>query len=369
MSTEQMSLDSEAPLLMSAYDSKISLYDDFRFAAEAVLRELVRLEGVRVHSITSRTKTRDSFSEKLGRDTKDGYEELCDVTDLIGIRVITHIEDEVDKIGDLIQREFVVDGANSVDKRQALDPDRFGYLSLHYVCSFDESRTRLAENRRFSGLKFEVQVRSILQHAWAEIEHDLGYKAGSVIPAAMRRRFSRLAGLLEIADNEFMRLRDELDTYAANVPNDIAREPSSVALDDVSLASFISTNQVLRELDLEMAAFVKRPLAEKTSSSLAAMLNYAGIETIEEMSLALDKYREVILLQWKERLASRDLKGSVGKGIGLFHLSQVLLVVEGGEAKLMEAFAHLGIGSGVFKNTVNPADAIQNALRATGYAE
>ena len=55
----------------------------------------------------------------------------------------------------------------------------------------------------------EVQVRTILQHAWAEIEHDIQYKSTIAIPNTIRRRFMALAGLLEIADREFQAIQNE----------------------------------------------------------------------------------------------------------------------------------------------------------------
>ena len=67
----------------------------------------------------------------------------------------------------------------------------------------------LPEYARYDGLKAEIQVRTILQHAWAEIEHDIQYKSVEVIPTPIRRRFMALAGLLEIADREFQTIQNE----------------------------------------------------------------------------------------------------------------------------------------------------------------
>ncbi|HEV7673377.1 MAG TPA: RelA/SpoT domain-containing protein [Candidatus Angelobacter sp.] len=168
--------------ILKEYDAGISLFGDFKASCQRLVAELLRLEGVTVHSVHARVKERPKLQEKLGREGKN-YRSLKDVTDIIGVRVITHFEDEVDKIGALIEREFVIDTDKSVDKRKLLDPDRFGYLSLHYICSLSQDRIRLAENRRFRELACEIQIRSILQHAWAEIEHDLGYKSGHGIPS------------------------------------------------------------------------------------------------------------------------------------------------------------------------------------------
>ena len=107
---------------------------------------------------------------------------------LYGARLITYFADEVEHLASLVETEFEIDRVNSVDKRQTQEPDRFGYLSVHYIAELKDTRTSLPEYRRFKGVKFEVQVRSILQHTWAEIEHDLQYKNVEAIPRELRRR-------------------------------------------------------------------------------------------------------------------------------------------------------------------------------------
>ena len=119
-----------------------------------------------------------------------------------------------------------------------MDPDRFGYVSLHYVLELSPERSRMSEYRRFAGLKAELQIRSLLQHVWAETEHDLGYKSAAGVPKLIRRRFARLAGMLEIADAEFVALRDELTQYELEVPERVQQEPASVQLDKASLRAY-----------------------------------------------------------------------------------------------------------------------------------
>src|SRR5690606_38795364 len=97
------------------------------------------------------------------------------------------------------------------------------------------------------------------------------------IPSTVRRRFSRLAGLLEIADNEFRRLRDELIVYAREVPKQIESAPSTVLLDDVSLASFIESNSELAAIDNQMAEVAGRDLRLGKWENLAAALNHVGL--------------------------------------------------------------------------------------------
>lgn len=89
-----------------------------------------------------------------------------------------------------------------------MQEERFGYQSIHYLVQLTAGRARLPEYSAFSDAIAEIQVRTILQHAWAEIEHDIQYKSVSVIPQETHRRFTSLAGLLEIADREFQAIQE-----------------------------------------------------------------------------------------------------------------------------------------------------------------
>jgi DNA ligase D-like protein (predicted polymerase) len=111
------------------------------------------------------------------------------------MRVITFYADDVDKVASALDRLFTVDWENSVDKRKLLETDSFGYLSLHYICSVEDFPYR-----------FEIQIRTVLQHAWANIIHDTGYKSGVEIPKRYIRSLSRLAGLLELVQMNTLEL-------------------------------------------------------------------------------------------------------------------------------------------------------------------
>ena len=133
---------------------------------------------------------------------------LEDITDLAGVRIIAFFPSAVEKIGDCIREEFEVLEHENLS-RSLLQEERFGYQSEHYLVRLDSKRTVLPEYEPHRGLIAEVQVRTILQHAWAEIEHDIQYKSSITIPNTIRRRFMALAGLLEIADREFQTIQDK----------------------------------------------------------------------------------------------------------------------------------------------------------------
>jgi hypothetical protein len=133
---------------------------------------------------------------------------LTDIQDLCGARVITFLPNTVAEVDKVIKEEFVV--FERTDKAESLrEEERFGYQSVHYIVRLRENRASLPEYRRFKDNVAEIQVRTILQHAWAEIEHDIQYKSVETIPSSVRRRFMSLAGILEMADREFQGIQDE----------------------------------------------------------------------------------------------------------------------------------------------------------------
>jgi len=198
-------------------DEVIKKYDSeqmgtYRLLSEKMkefLSSILSSKGIVPHSITSREKNPEKLREKIPTEGKV-YDSLSNnITDLAGVRIITYFPSDVDKIVPLIEKEFKVDPKHSVDKRLCLDPAIFGYASVHFVVEFRSEVLKLPEFAIFNKMKCEIQVRTILQHAWAEIEHDIVYKSPEDIPFRLRRRFACLAGLLEIADREFESLRQD----------------------------------------------------------------------------------------------------------------------------------------------------------------
>ena len=136
--------------ILGQYDERVDLYRGLTSKAKSLVEEMLREEGIRIHSVTSRVKMRESLREKIARSDKN-YSELSDVTDIAGVRVITYFDDDVDRVAECLEREFVGDWENSIDRRAALDPDRFGYLSLHYIAELRACADRSWSARR-SGL-------------------------------------------------------------------------------------------------------------------------------------------------------------------------------------------------------------------------
>lgn len=220
--------------------------------AQALEASLRADTSLKLHSVSWRLKDRDSLARKLARPDRN-YTDLWTITDLVGLRVITYFEEGVDRVGELIEATMPVDFTHSTDKRRRTSTE-FGYRSLHYVVrALGELPERAC---------FEVQVRTVLEHAWAEIEHDLGYKASEEVPAAVRRRLSRLAGLLELADQEFGAIRRDLEGYARSLPARIETAGAPVPLDRLSLVALLNLPEV-RTLDGDIAALLGRELGDE----------------------------------------------------------------------------------------------------------
>jgi putative GTP pyrophosphokinase len=255
-----------------------------------IIKTLLGSGGLKVHSVNFRVKEESSAIRKL--ETKRGkYRSCADLTDLLGIRVITYYPDEVDRVAEILEHEFSVDIANSIDKRAILDADQFGYLSKHYVLTLSPERAALGEYAHFRGRCFEVQIRSVLQHAWAEIEHDLGYKADRELPAPMRRRFFRIAGLLEVADEEFRALRRAIEEYHAYVDAKLVLAPESLPVDQATVNAVKVRDVILVSLEQNLIETLNAEVIDDPQGIMAAQeakrLKVVGIENIRALHEAL----------------------------------------------------------------------------------
>jgi len=330
--------------IMEQYDTQIHLYDAFAGKIRDLLSEILNSNQIRIHSLQYRLKDENSLTVKLF-DSVGRYSHLNEVTDIAGIRIITYFHDDVYKIADLIEQEFKVDRLNSIDKKALLAPDRFGYLSMHHIVSLSPARSKLTEYKRFRGLKAEIQTRSILQHSWAEIEHDLGYKSKQEIPKAIMRRFFRLASLLEIADQEFVNIRDELGRYERDTLKRIESTPQLLKLDKTSLNAFVCNNKLVDRLDRELASIANAPLCEygRYPPFSPALFKYFQIETIADLATKLEQHCDEIIAFAIKSMANRRFF-RIMRGISLHYLTVLLIASTRNVEQILVIFDKFKIG-------------------------
>ena len=180
---------------------------------EVLVRTLLDDAGINYLSVTGRAKSVASFAAKAER-TSGGRriytDPLSEITDQVGLRVITYLHSDVAAVAELLGDQMVVLEDRDWGQETASE-GRFGYASRHLLVSVDPGRTGPAHDA-VRGRQAQVQVRTVLQHAWAEFEHAIRYKG--TIPEEhvpdLDRRFTLAAGLLELADREFSQIRDRL---------------------------------------------------------------------------------------------------------------------------------------------------------------
>ncbi|HEV7879737.1 RelA/SpoT domain-containing protein [Bradyrhizobium sp.] len=159
-------------------------------------------------SVEERTKSVEGALEKVRRkEYSDPKEQL---TDLSGVRVVTYLEEEALQISKAIRALFNIDEQNSHDRSADLGEDRIGYRSTHFVCSLGKERDTLPEYEGIGTLKFEVQIRTVLQHAWAELAHDRSFKFGVALPTKIQRKLNLYSGMLKSSTAPLMRLPEKL---------------------------------------------------------------------------------------------------------------------------------------------------------------
>lgn len=308
------------------------IIEDYRRAREDFVKldevvyeklcSLVKNSGIQTLSIEHRVKGESSLAEKLVRNG-DWYQKFDDLTDILGARVICFFNDEVDRLGKMIEESFSIDWKNSSDKRALIKADSFGYLSLHYICYLSKDSGYPVN---ICDRKFEIQIRTILQHTWAAIEHDIGYKSEFGLPREYARGFSRIAGLLEIADDEFIRVRDGMKAYTDDIRMRIKENRAGdVAINSVSIKEFLLNNERIRRLNDKISAINGADIKNVDPDNYIEQLKWFGITTIGELQDLTARNEELAF-----RLAEKTLKSTdidiLSSSVGLWYLCRAELI-------------------------------------------
>ena len=174
------------------------------------IRAIVDDAGINYLSVTGRAKSPASFSAKVVRRAEQlgptDFDPLVEITDQVGVRIVTYTLSDIEPVAQLLGDHYTVLEDRDMGRETASE-GRFGYASRHMLISTDPDATGYEASKCVS-----VQLRTVLQHAWAEFEHDARYKGEvpSEHASELDRRFTLAAGLIELADREFSVIRDTL---------------------------------------------------------------------------------------------------------------------------------------------------------------
>ena len=311
------------------------------------LRNLICVDNkILIAGIEGRVKEYKSLEKKLELKGHK-YKSVFDITDLVGLRIITFYKDEVDYIASLIEKNFDIDYQNSIDKRKMYEVDRFGYMSLHYICSIPKSLYEDSTYPNLNEVKFEIQMRTELQHVWATIFHDTGYKSDVEVPREYIRRLARLEGMLEVADDEFLTIRNEIDSYrnkirslvskgefkdisfnidsyqsylALNPFNPLIMRIASITGAEVEYVSYIKFYETFLDLGVKTLAEVEQMRIDNSDDAYKLSLIQLGGTDIDIISSTIAIRNLLIIYLLKKGGTRDDIKGLLASMFGNSYL-------------------------------------------------
>lgn len=277
---------------LEIYSAQLPLISSFTDRLKELISELLQRNRIKVHLIEARTKSIESFGEKIRRPGKSYRSPIDELPDLSGVRVIVYYQDEVKKVADVLSTEFEIVELEHSHQPSKYSPDQFGYISLHYVIKLNELRLKLPEWEPYQSNRAEVQIRTVLQHSWAAVSHALQYKHESDVPKELRRKLFRLAGLFELADEEFVAVRDTTAEIRSDAAAALESGDRSISINQLSLSEFVSRWEKLDEVRNHMInagyIFDDPPFEEDVEEddyigTIAYHCERIGIKSIEEL--------------------------------------------------------------------------------------
>lgn len=252
-------------------------FDSLEKEAHYTLEKSLGKTDIKLHSIAKRVKSLDSFLDKINRyQIEKPFEQIDDV---VGLRVICLFLSDIERIGDIIRKNFtVIRDDNKIDNSKLAS---FGYLSVHFIVKLGEGYkgTRYED---IVDIPFEIQVRTIAMDAWANISHYLDYKTDQDIPKELKKDFYALSGMFYVADKHFQLFFEQRERKQEKLVEEFEESTKentyNQPLDLDSLTAYLQTK------------FPGRKIApsEYISKNLA-VLQKVGYETIEQINQIVDK--------------------------------------------------------------------------------
>ena len=303
---------------------------------EHMLKNAVKKMGISA-IVSNRAKGIPNFAEKIIRQKEYYTNPVYQLTDLCGARVIVNNMDDIHPVCNFIRDNFEIDEANSEDVLDRLGENKFGYRSVHFTVSLkpEDRKTKLLavckavkpnipedildkllehrndkeakEEKLAKGPKFkaEIQVRTLIQHAWAEFAHDQIYKSDFNVPETLQRDANRIAATLEASDEAVAKTSRDVASYRTyygaymdqgQMQNEIEKLQAIFEFDqtNIRLAGQISRLAINME-NWELAQkYLEDPISDWLSSTQAENLINCSKKLKEiDSELASDELEEI----------------------------------------------------------------------------
>lgn len=330
-------LDMHCTMILEEYRDARPIFEKMKEVVLNSLQKCISENGIYVTAIEGRIKQEKSLAGKLELKGSK-YQSLQEITDILGTRVITFYSEEVDKISALVESVFDVDWSDSVDKRKIHNLQSFGYQSLHYICRIPKKLFFDASMPEINEFRFEIQMRSALQHIWATIEHDIGYKSGVEIPNEYKRSLFRLAGVLELADEQFSTIRTNITDYRRKVEGLVSSGKfDEVPLDESSFRQYLVLKP-FEKLSKKIAAINQAEINISTSMPYLSVLKHLGMKTLGDVERLKHDYGVDAYQLAVHQIGTTDID-IINSTVAIQNLLLVyILENNGGEQGLVEMF-------------------------------
>ncbi|SHI55383.1 GTP pyrophosphokinase family protein [Fibrobacter sp. UWP2] len=326
-SVEKYGLNPSGTMIVEEFRELHPMFEAMLKAVRSILKKAMADNHLYVNAIEARIKDELSLVGKLERKG-DKYRHLSDLTDILGARIISFYSDEVDKIAAIVDRLFEVDWENSIDKRKMHEIHSFGYSSLHYICRIPKS---LYEDPNFPELneyRFEIQMRTALQHVWSVLDHDTGYKSGFEIPQDYLRNLNRLAGMLELVDEQFCQIRTGINEYRRQVQALVhSGRFEEVSLDGDSFANYLKLKP-FDSLNKRIASINQAEIFETSLMLYLKAFKFLRFNTLGDIEKMIKECSEDAFQLAAYQLGNTDLD-IINSSVGVVNLLAVYVLKRG----------------------------------------
>ena len=336
LTEENYGLDLHSSMLLDEYRKLMPVYQKLQEVVMKLLGDIVKKSEVELNSMESRIKGEKSLAGKLQRKGSK-YQHISNITDIFGARIITFYNEDVDRIASMAETLFDIDWRNSVDKRKMHQFDSFGYNSLHYICQLPVKLYHDPQMPQLNELPFELQMRTALQHVWSAIQHDIGYKSEIETPKEYHRSLSRLAGMLELADDEFSRIRHDIVDYRRRALSLMDKgRLDEVPLDGDTFTAYLQ-KRPFDKLNRKIAAINQAELMPTSAIPYLEVLRNMGLNTLADVErLVADNFDDAYQMALFQ-LGSTDID-ILADTIGLQNVVTVSIIKGGGGVAGVERF-------------------------------
>ena len=196
---------------ISRYGSKFDALASIAHKLEEFLKTRLS-EQTHIDRISCRAKSPKSFASKASHVLQDGYTPkysvpLVQIQDQIGARVLVLYLADVEEIRAVVERYFT-----PIEQQERIpdSPSAFGYVSYHGIFALPDDV--IPEGSGYEDIPrfFELQIKTLFQHAWAEANHDLVYKPSADLTPDQLRLCAYASAQAWGADRVFEELRESL---------------------------------------------------------------------------------------------------------------------------------------------------------------